>query len=76
MYLCVFVCLCVRQCECYFHISYTRNKFSEVLYSFNFIKHTAIQEILKQAIILYFVSQALQSPIWGRLDLVKPYLSL
>ena len=73
MCVCVYVSVSVIS---YFHISYTRNKFSEVLYSFNFIKHTAIQEILKQAIVLHFMCQDLQLSFWGRLDLVKPYLSL
>ena len=50
--------------------------FSEVPYSLNFIKHNATQEILKQAIVLHFMCQDLQLPFWGRLDLVKPHLSL
>ena len=76
-YVCVRVCVC--QCECYFliFIFLTQEasflKFYLVLI---FVKHTATQEILKQAIVLCFVCQGLQSPVWGRVDLVKPCLSL
>ena len=79
MCVCVCVCVCVHQCECYFliFIFFTQEaslqKFHNALI---FIKHNDMQEILKQAIVLYFVCQALQSPVWGRLDLGKPYLSL
>ena len=63
-----YVCMrvCVRQCECYFLIfifltqEASFQKFYLVLI---FVKHTAMQEILKQAIVLYFVCQALQSPV-------------
>ena len=71
--------VCVRLCECYFSIfifltqEASFQKFHIVLI---FIIHNATQEILKEAIVLYFVCQTLQLPFWGRLDLVKPHLSL
>ena len=71
--------MCVRLCECYFLIFIFLTQeasFQKLHIVLIFIKHNATQEILKQAIVLHFVCQALQLPLWGRLDLVKPHLSL